>query len=134
MMKALLNFIFVLTTSVAIGQVYNPSATVNTTTNAGTGNVGIGIDTPLEKLHINGSVRGNSSGGTLRISTGNGYVDVGPANPSWSHFLTDRPSFYFNRPVTVDGSISSYYLNDLLLQTYGVTRITALNANGNVGI
>ena len=34
------------------------------------GNVGIGTDTPAEKLQINGSVRGNQSG-ALRINTGN---------------------------------------------------------------
>ena len=41
------------------------------------GKVGIGTQSPAEALHINGSLRGNQ-GGALRISTGNGYVDIGP--------------------------------------------------------
>ena len=55
----------------------------------GSAKVGIGTDSPAEKLHINGSVRGNQSG-ALRISTGNGYVDIGPKNTSYMHFNTDR--------------------------------------------
>jgi len=40
--------------------------------------LGIGTATPNEILEVAGSVRGNQSG-ALRISTGNGYVDVGPS-------------------------------------------------------
>jgi hypothetical protein len=97
------------------------------------GNVGIGTTSPAEKLHIVGNVRG-SVNGALRISTGNGYVDVGPQNTDWSHFITDRPRFYFNKGITVDtGNIGSYN-GDLNLQTSGTTRMTILNSNGNVGI
>ncbi|MCA6381037.1 MAG: hypothetical protein IM613_06790 [Cytophagales bacterium] len=71
------------------------------------GNVGIGTTTPLEKLHINGAIRGNQSG-ALRVNTGNGYVDVGPQNSGFSHFQTDRPSFYFNKPITIDGELTRY--------------------------
>jgi hypothetical protein len=101
--------------------------------NPGTGNVGIGTSSPAEKLHITGSVRGDQSG-ALRISTGNGYVDVGPKNAAWSHFYTDRTRYYFNTGITVDtGNIGSYNEN-FNLQTSGTTRLTILNSNGNVGI
>ncbi|MEX0813583.1 MAG: tail fiber domain-containing protein [Chitinophagales bacterium] len=97
-------------------------------------NVGIGVPSPLEKLHIDGSLRGNQSG-AVRISTGNGYVDIGPKNGSWSHFETDRTRFYFNEGITVDGGlIGSHSGDDLSLQTNGTTRISVLNSNGNVGI
>ncbi|MEX2590613.1 MAG: hypothetical protein WD334_10455, partial [Chitinophagales bacterium] len=97
-------------------------------------NVGIGVPSPLEKLHIDGSLRGNQSG-AVRISTGNGYVDIGPKNGSWSHFETDRARFYFNEGITVDGGlIGSHSGDDLSLQTNGTTRISVLNSNGNVGI
>ncbi len=39
----------------------------------------------------------------LKISTSSGYIQVGPVNPGWAHFYTDRPKFYFNKPVAADG-------------------------------
>ncbi len=87
----------------------------NTFLALGGGNVGIGTTAPAQKLHIAGSVRGGGTGGSLRISTGNGYVDVGPQNASWAHFTTDRANFYFGSPVHVNGAIykygTSYYLD-----------------------
>ena len=95
--------------------------------------LGIGTATPNEILEVAGSVRGNQSG-ALRISTGNGYVDVGPKNAGWAHFYTDRARYYFDKGVTVDtGEIGSYN-EDLSLQTAGTTRITVRNADGYVGI
>ena len=99
------------------------------------GNVGIGTVSPAEKLHINGSIRGNAQGsGMIRVSTGHGYVDVGPRNESWSHFETDRDKFYFNKPLYVNGSIDSYNTNHLVLRTADTERLTILNGSGNVGI
>ncbi len=96
-------------------------------------NVGIGTNSPQEKLHIDGSIRGNVSG-AVRINTGNGYVDVGPQNSGWSHFQTDRPRFYFNKGITVDEGLIGSYNQDFQLQTSGTTRMTLLNSNGNIGI
>ncbi len=98
-----------------------------------TGNVGIGTSTPAVKLEINGDIRGNQNG-ALRINTGNGYVDVGPANTEWAHFLTDRSKFYFNKRVTVNEGIISSYDEDLQLATQQTTRLTISNDDGNVGI
>ena len=98
------------------------------------GNIGIGTTNPLEKLHILGSVRGNQSG-ALRISSGNGYIDIGPRNTSWAHIYTDRPKFIFNRDIySVNGGFSAYANSNLYLKTNGTTRLTILKANGNVGI
>jgi len=96
--------------------------------------VGIGVNPPLEKLHVNGSVRGNGPGGQLTVNTGNGILYLGPRNTGWAHIETDRPKFYFSMPVTVNGGLSSYSTNDLFLQTADVTRLTILNSNGKVGI
>ncbi len=90
------------------------------------GNVGIGTTAPQEKLHVMGSIRGNGSGGALRLRTIYGYLDMGPMNGSWAHFQTDMPKFYFNKPVTVYGAISSYQTSDLVLQTNDITRMTLL--------
>ncbi len=97
------------------------------------GNVGIDTETPQEKLEINGSIRGDQNG-ALKINTDNGYVVVGPVNSGWSHFLTDRSKFYFNKRVYVNEGIISSYDEDLNLQTQGTTRMTILKSNGNVGI
>jgi len=97
------------------------------------GNVGVGTTTPAEKLHVNGSVRGNRNG-ALRISTGNGYVDIGPKNTVWAHFTTDRGKFYFNKEIRVNTGFIGSYNQNLSLRTQGTTRMTILKSNGNVGI
>jgi len=95
--------------------------------------VGIGTNSPAEKLHINGSVRGHVSG-ALRISTGHGYVDVGPKNTGWTHFVTDRSKFYFNKEIRVNSGFIGSYDENLSFRTQGTTRMTILKDNGNVGI
>jgi len=97
------------------------------------GKVGVGTTTPAEKLHVNGSVRGNRNG-ALRISTGNGYVDIGPKNTVWAHFTTDRGKFYFNKEIRVNTGFIGSYNQNLSLRTQGTTRMTILKSNGNVGI
>ncbi len=42
-----------------------------------TGKVGLGLDTPQEKLHIAGAVRGNGPGGALDIRTEYGTLTLG---------------------------------------------------------
>ena len=97
-------------------------------------NVGIGI-TPEEKLHINGSIRGNQKNGALRIKTSRGYLDIGSQSSSWCHMMTDRSMFYFNKEIRVSsGKIGTYKFHDLQLRTGGTTRIRVDKDNGNVGI
>ena len=97
--------------------------------------VGIGTDSPAEKLHINGSIRGNQKNGALRIQTSRGYLDIGSQSSSWCHMITDRSMFYFNKEIRVSsGKIGTYKFHDLQLRTGGETRITVDKDNGNVGI
>ena len=100
------------------------------------GNVGIGTSNPLESLHINGAIRGESTG-ALRIQTDYGYVKIGPNNDGWAHILTDRSKFYLNKRLVVGGdrSISAYGDYPLTLNSNsGTTEIMRLLPNGNVGI
>lgn len=69
-------------------------------------NVGIGVDAPAEKLQINGSVRGNING-ALRVSTGNGYIDIGPQNSTYAHLNTDRYYFAFNKGIIFNNDLWS---------------------------
>lgn len=99
------------------------------------GRVGIDITNPQETLHLNGSIRGNIGTGALRVKSSSGYLDLGSQNSSWAHIYTDRPGIIFNKPVyEVGGQFSSYSNSNLFMQTAGITRITALRSNGNVGI
>ncbi|MES2286989.1 MAG: tail fiber domain-containing protein [Bacteroidota bacterium] len=93
-------------------------------------NVGIGTAAPAYKLEVYGATASYPA----KVGGPDGYLIFGPANTSWSHFVTDRPRFYFNTGGTFDtGNIGSYD-EDLSLQTSGTTRISVLNSNGNVGI
>lgn len=100
------------------------------------GNVGIGIKTPQEKLHINGAIRGNvGNTGSLRVKTTQGYIDIGPRITSYANFDTDQSRFLFNKPIYLqDGVLGAYSTNNLSLQTNGTTRMTIHSSNGNVGI
>ena len=55
------------------------------------------------------------SGNVVRIQSNSGYVDVGPQNTSYSHFSTDRASFYFNKRIVVDEGIIASYDEDMQL-------------------
>lgn len=94
------------------------------------GAFGIGTSTPGYRLEVYGAAGASPA----KFGNPDGYVLVGPANSGWSHFITDRARYYFNKSITVDeGNIGSYDEN-LSLQTSGTTRITALNSNGYVGV
>ena len=84
---------------------------------------------------FNGSIKGNSTGGALRIQTTNGYLDIGSMNTTGTHLYTDKDRFYFNKPIyLLDGKLSAYTTNNLYLQTNGTNRMTILSSNGNIGI
>ena len=49
-----------------------------------------------------------SSGQYVQLQTEHGYLRLGPNNSSYSHFYTDRDSYYFNKAVSFNGNIASY--------------------------
>lgn len=100
------------------------------------GNLGIGVTTALEKLHVNGAIRGNIDCGKLRIKTDYGTLDIGAGNSSFTHIYTDRPEFAFNTNVVLlNGKLASYSGIDLNFYTSRTSpRMTILNSNGYVGV
>ena len=54
---------------------------------------------------------GKGSADALRVSTPSGWLDVGAMNAGFAHIQTDRPAFYFNKPVRVDGELTNYTAN-----------------------
>ena len=98
--------------------------TISLTALQSNGNIGIGTTNPTEKLEVNGLALINNS---------NGFIKIGPLNPYFTHFITDRYQFYFNKTINVNGSINSYYQN-LNLYAHNTLCLTALQSNGNVGI
>ena len=105
--------------------------------------VGIRTDSPQEALHVNGFICGDGGHRALRVRTECGTTTIGADSWAYSHFNTDRPRFYFYKPIMVqDGCISSSSQTNLKLQTFNyngssldpITRMTILYSNGNVGI
>lgn len=92
--------------------------------NKGDGFVGIGTESPEEKLHI--------KDGILKIETSSGSTSIGSLNAGFTHFTTTLPKFYFNKSIHVNGVLNSYQA-DLLLQANGTTGIKVLQ-NGKVNI
>ncbi len=58
-------------------------------------------------------------GEAVRLQTKYGFVDIGSANLEWAHFTTDRPGFYFGKPVHVKDKIQIYDANTYLTATEG---------------
>lgn len=71
----------------------------------------------------------------LRIKNSNGNVLIGPVNTSFCHFTTDRPKYYFNKSLEIDGSFNSYR-RDLQLNPSGsiLNGMIIKNNTGYVGI
>lgn len=59
------------------------------------------------------------SNNSVRIQTNNGYVDIGPQNTGWVLFNTDRPEFYFGKPVEAEGMLKIYNTGTYLTGTEG---------------
>ena len=56
----------------------------------------------INRLH------GGGISGAVRISTLTGYVDIGSTNAGYTHIQTDRPAFYMNKLLYVDGALHGY--------------------------
>ena len=116
--------------SIGINMLYIPNGSQGVGSST-TEYVGIGLNNPAEQLHIAGAIRGNQNG-ALRISTGYGYIDLGPQNTTYANIETDRTYFSFNKRIHANG-FSSSSTNPLYLQINGTTHMTILN-DGKVGI
>ncbi|MBH0050723.1 hypothetical protein [Pseudoalteromonas sp. SWYJZ19] len=74
---------------------------------------GSGLDADkLDGLHASSFSRSDhghtglssNAWGGITSRTAGGVIEFGPANGSYAHIYTDRPSFYFNKELTVNGS------------------------------
>lgn len=73
------------------------------------------------------------SAGALRISTGTGYADLGSQNNGFFHFETDRPNFYMNKNLEVDGEIRVYNSSTYLNSSAGYIAGNTIVHTGNIG-
>ena len=94
------------------------------------GKIGIGISEPESSLHIKSTGESNYP---LKISSEHGNIEIGSGDRNNAHFITDRPNFYFNKGIHINGNISAHDKKDLNLRTNNSNRVTIKN-NGNVGI
>ena len=63
----------------------------------------------------------SDNGNFLRIQTSSGYTDIGSNNSSYSHFYTDRNTFYFDKKVQVNSGQVRSHDEDLNLNRAGST-------------
>ena len=66
------------------------------------------------------------------ITTTGGTLGIGPANGAFSHFITDRAKYYFNKRINVDEGIITSYDEDLQLQRVNVTRVALTDSGATV--
>ena len=100
---------------------------------AGSGQVGIGVDNPKEKLHINGAIRGNGTNGAVTLKGDSGYVTIGATSQAME-FVTNKSQFVFNKPIYNQSGIYNVQNSNLLVNINNLTRMTILQNSGNVGI
>jgi hypothetical protein len=53
-------------------------------------------------------VLSSGTGNGLKIQSATGYGDFGSGNTSYFHISTDRGTFYFSKPITVNGNVTGY--------------------------
>ena len=73
-------------------------------TATGTITFNAGIDLSSQNIAVDTNKGFVNSGAWTRNATPYGYIDIGPANTSYGHIYTDRPSFYFNKELQVNGN------------------------------
>lgn len=72
------------------------------------GNVGIGITSPSQKLHV---------GGLVNITANSGTLTIGCQNTSYTHYSTTGGTHWFNKAVEVNGNLSPHANNSFTLGT-----------------
>ena len=95
-----------------------------------TGRIGLLTSNPLEQIHLNGQIRGNSTNGSIRIKTDYGYVDIGATTSTGVHFTTNVQLYAFNKQITQPAVMFSndqyqyaYYINQS-----GYANLSSVNA------
>ena len=83
-------------------------------TNAGAGTQVVGITLGAEDIGESSSTPGSFFGGALVLKNSFGKLRIGPRNEHFCHFYTDRDKYYFDHKVCINGSLSSYD-EDLIL-------------------
>lgn len=58
----------------------------------------------------------NTGNSGLKLSTGDGFIMLGPLNTNHAHIETDLTNFYFNREIKVDTGVIGSYNEDLYLR------------------
>ena len=85
--------------------------TIGTSTNVKlAGNIQLGNNSNA------GAYLTQQSNGVLHVQTIHGSASMGPANGSYCHFSTDRPTNYFNKSLTVDTGVVTSYDENLILR------------------
>ena len=73
----------------------------------------------------------SSATGMWQVNTPSGYVKIGPANGSYSHFSTDISQFYFNKPLVVNGGEISSYDENFVLRRANSNATISLGEDSN---
>ena len=76
------------------------------------------------ELYHNGVKKLETEANGIKVTSPTGYVQVKSANASYAHIETDRPTFYFNRKLSVNDGIVTSYDEDFQLQRAGTTKLT----------
>jgi predicted secreted protein len=82
------------------------------------------------------------SNNSLLVVTNSGWIQIAPQNSSFCHFMTDRPSFYFNKQTYFEQNIGPYAdavrdsgaYNVRWLNTFSVRFRSGDGSAGNPGI
>ena len=62
------------------------------------------LDLGTQNINVDTNKGFVNSGSWTRNQTPFGYIDLGPANTNHAHIYTDRPNFYFNKQIVINGA------------------------------
>lgn len=81
--------------------------------------------------HLYPTIAATGSGQLVQIQSSHGYLQIGSNNTSYAHFQTDRPTFYFNKNIVVDGGFVSSYDENLSLVRANSNATLSLGEDSN---
>lgn len=88
------------------------------------GNVGIGTDSPTQKLDVRGNIV--AFNGLFKSTKNDNTVTIGSSNSSWCHFENSADiNFYFNKGIHAVGGFTVYNTSYGLASTGALTAKTA---------